>query len=89
MYLGKIILTFWEGISVKKYVHEFFPPVKEKILWVRWKDVTAGAVWVKENSLWRCVFCAPILGWMRSRSPEYVRDRLIAMGAEWEWLEQD
>ena len=74
---------------MRKELTDIYPVVKEKIIRVRWKNVTASAVWEKRAGLWHCVFCAPILGWMLNRSPEEVRDRLLAMGAKWEWLDKD
>jgi hypothetical protein len=74
---------------VRTDLSELYPAVKEKIIRVRWKKMIAGAVWQKQGNRWRCVFSPHELRWMAKSTPEQARRRLEAMGAKWEWLEQD
>lgn len=46
----------------------------------------AGAVWEKIGGAWSCTHAAPILRWMKGRSPQQVSAALLKMGADYQFL---
>jgi hypothetical protein len=58
-----------------------------KLLRVCTEYYTAGAVWEKVFGVWSCARTAPILHWMRGKTPAQVHLELIRLGAEFQWLE--
>jgi len=58
----------------------------ERLLRVTSPKFCAGAVWVKRDGVWRCTESAPILSWMRRKSPEEARAILDRYGWAWEWV---
>jgi hypothetical protein len=61
--------------------------VTERLLRVIAPQFIAGAVWVKENNQWACSNrVAPIIKWMRYKTPDQVVRYLRKKGWEWQWL---
>lgn len=58
----------------------------ERLLRVDAPHFVAGMVWQKEQGEWRCVACAPILGYMRNWRPEQVKAYLLKKRWNWEWI---
>lgn len=47
----------------------------------------AGAVWEQVEGKWRCSpHVAPIIAWMRGKTPEQVKAYLQKKGWKYEWL---
>jgi len=57
--------------------------VPEKLLRVVAPKFVAGAIWRKENGIWRCVDAAPIIKWMIGKSAEQVADYLKKKQPGW------
>lgn len=64
-------------------------PVKEKLLRVSTGYFVAGSVWRKISNVWSCVKTAPILHWMKGKTPDQVHLILLKMQADYEWVETD
>ncbi len=47
---------------------------------------TAGAVWEKIGGFWSCTKPAPIIGWMRGKTPDAAKFELLRLGCSFEWL---
>jgi len=59
----------------------------ERLLRVETDYFVAGAVWQKINCYWTCTAAAPILRWMKGRSPQQAAAALLKMGANYQWLD--
>ena len=62
------------------------PPHPRKLLRVQTDYFTAGALWEKIGGLWSCTRAAPILHWMKGRSPSQSAAALEKMGAHYQFL---
>jgi len=59
----------------------------ERILRVVAPHFVAGAVWVKEYGQWKCSDrVAPIIKWMRLKTPDQIVRYLKKKGWEYQWL---
>ena len=58
----------------------------ERLLRVEAPHFVAGAVWLREGEVWRCVDAAPILRWMLGASAAYAREYIQLKGWSWIWL---
>lgn len=63
-------------------------PIKpaEQLLRVETDYFVAGAVWKKIAGAWSCTQAAPIIRWMKGRTPEQVKLALLNKGAYYQWL---
>ena len=46
----------------------------------------AGAVWIRIGNVWSCDKAAPIIRWMVGMNLERAKNKLLNMGAKWEWI---
>ncbi len=61
-------------------------PERYHLLRVTTDYYCAGAVWVKRSGVWAATQTAPILNWMRFKTPAEVHLELLRLGAKWEWM---
>jgi len=58
-----------------------------RLLRVQNEYFTAGAVWNKSFGLWSCIQSAPIIRWMRVKTPTEAKMELRRLGCSFEWVE--
>lgn len=59
---------------------------RERLLRVEAPHFVAASVWRQDESgVWRCTLAAPILAWMKSKTPGQVREYLESKGWRWTW----
>jgi len=60
-------------------------PCSKQLLRVETDYFVAGAIWEKIDGAWSCTHAAPIIYWMKSRSPQQTAAALEKMGAHYQF----
>ncbi len=86
---GNAAPTAWRAAHPEFFRHQEpkLRPAKLRLLRVCTGFYTAGAVWQKIYGVWSVAETAPILHWMRGKSPAEVHLELLRLGAEFQWLD--
>lgn len=62
------------------------PEDSVRLLRVSTNYFVAGAIFKRTNGVWGCAHAAPIIGWMKRKSPDQIKLSLLKMGADYEWI---